>query len=419
VNRQQNILTVHERLAMSKLFVLILAASWPMAAQSNFATLSGRVQDPTQAPIPGARAKLIAKATGSLRETATNAEGLFEAPNLAPGEYSLEVSAAGFADQERDIVLEVGQHMGIDLSLQLGARSETVEVVASTENLKTQDASIGEVVEPKSIEDLPLNGRMLIDLALTVPDAHAGHGAQTGDMSPLYWRPGQRSAITIGGNRPDANYYLLDGVTNTDPTFNTMNLSLSPDAVQEFQVQTGSYSAELGGAGGGQVNVVTRQGGSQFHGTGYEFLRNNKFDARTWNEMPGTSYLRQNNYGGSLGGPVYGKRTFFFANYDRDGHRADSRGSGGRLQRKRRGHLRPHQFALESELQAGAASDYRESADPAQPVPERCHSVRTPQFGGCPDASELRATPEHHGRHGLWHDDEWNAGGVRRRRGFQ
>ena len=172
------------------------------------------------------------------------------------------------------------------------------------------------MVEPKSIQDLPLNGRMLIDLALTVPDAHIGHGAQTGDMSPLYWRPGQRSAITIGGNRPNANYYLLDGVTNTDPTFNTMNLSLSPDAVQEFQVQTGSYSAELGGAGGGQVNIITRQGGSQFHGTGYEFLRNNALDARTWNEMPGTSHLVQNNYGGSIGGPLFGKQTFFFANYE-------------------------------------------------------------------------------------------------------
>jgi hypothetical protein len=91
------------------------------------------------------------------------------------------------------------------------------------------------VVEPKSIEELPLNGRMLIDLALTVPDAHIGHGAQTGDMSPLYWRPGQRSAITIGGNRPNANYFLLDGVTNTDPTFNTMNLSCRPMPCRSFR----------------------------------------------------------------------------------------------------------------------------------------------------------------------------------------
>ena len=206
--------------------------------------------------------------------------------------------------------------MALDLALTLGEKHETVEVVESADMLRTEDVSLGEVVEPKSIQDLPLNGRMLLDLALTVPDAHIGHGAQTGDMSPLYWRPGQRSAITIGGNRPNANYFLLDGVTNTDPTFNTMNLSLSPDAVEEFQVQTGSYSAELGGAGGGQINVITRQGTTDFHGTLYEFLRNNALDARTWNELPGNTHLVQNNFGGALGGPLFGKKTFFFANYE-------------------------------------------------------------------------------------------------------
>lgn len=104
------------------------------------------------------------------------------------------------------------------------------------------------MIEPASIRELPLNGRMLINLVLTVPGAHMSHGAQTGATNPLYWRPGQRSAVSIGGNRPNANYFLLDGTTNTDPTFNTLNLSPSPDAVQEFKVQTGSYSAEMGGA---------------------------------------------------------------------------------------------------------------------------------------------------------------------------
>ena len=135
-------------------------------------------------------------------------------------------------------------------------------------------------------------------------------------MNALYWRPGQRSAITIGGNRPNANYFLVDGVTNTDPTFNTQNISLSPDAVQEFQVQTGSYAAEMGGAGGGQINHRHSFGHEQFHGTAYEFLRNNALDARSFNEMSGDSHLVQNNYGASFGGPVYGKKTFFFVNYE-------------------------------------------------------------------------------------------------------
>jgi hypothetical protein len=146
---------------------------------------------------------------------------------------------------------------------------------------------------------------MLIDLVLTVPGAHVSHGAATGDMSTLYWRPGQRSAVSIGGNRPNANYFLLDGATNTDPTFSTQNFSASPDAVQEFQVETGSYSADMGGAGGGQINVVTRSGSSHFHGTAYEFLRNGALDAHSFNQMGGSNFLVQNNFGAALGGPIW------------------------------------------------------------------------------------------------------------------
>ena len=301
---------------MSRLVGVLLAVCASLCAQSNFATLSGRIQDPSQAPVSGARVTVRAKATDAVRLSVTNDQGLFETPNLLPGEYSVEVSKPGFAVQARSIVLEVGQRMGLDLSLTLGEQRQTLLVVEAAEVLKTQDVSLGEVVEPRSIQDLPLNGRQLIDLALTVPEAHVSHGAQTGDMSPLYWRPGQASSISIGGNRPNANYFLLDGVTNTDPTFNTINLSPSPDVVQEFQVQTGSYLAELGGSGGGQINIITRQGANQFHGTAYEFLRNNALDARTWNEMPGSSHLVRNNFGGSVGGPLIGKKTFFFANYE-------------------------------------------------------------------------------------------------------
>ena len=164
-------------------------------------------------------------------------------------------------------------------------------MTARAEALKTEDTSLGEVVENKSLQELPLNGRMLLDLALTVPNSHAGHGAQMGDMNPLYWRPGQNSSLTISGNRPNANYFLIDGTANTDPTFNTQNLSLSPDAVREFQVQTGTYSAEMGGGGGGQINIVTKAGTSKYHGTVYEFLRNGAMDAHSFNEDPGQAIV--------------------------------------------------------------------------------------------------------------------------------
>src|SRR5207247_11014726 len=158
--------------------------------------------------------------------------------------------------------------------LSVESRKEVVEVSTLPEVLHTDEVSIGEVGEPASSENLPLNGRMLIDLVLTVAGAHVSHGAQTGNMNPLYWRRGQRSAVSVGGSRPNGNYFLLDGTTNTDPTFNTQNLSPSPDAVQEFKVQTGSYSAEMGGAGGGQITIVTRGVRNQYPDTVYEFLRN-------------------------------------------------------------------------------------------------------------------------------------------------
>ncbi len=288
----------------------------PVFGQSNYAALGGTVYDPQQRPVVGATVQVTSQSTRIARQTASNEKGIFEITALQPGEYELEVRAAGFAPRQQVLRLEVGQQMMLDLNLGIAAVRDATQVNALGEALHASDASVGEVIEPSAIRQLPLNGRMLIDLVLTVPGAHQGHGAQTGDMNPLYWRPGQRSSVTIGGNRPNANYFLLDGATNTDPTFNTLNLSPSPDAVQEFKVQTGSYSAEMGGAGGGQINIVTRSGGSQFHGTAYEFLRNGVLDGLTLNETSTTNHLVQNNFGASLGGPLMGRKTFFFVNYE-------------------------------------------------------------------------------------------------------
>src|SRR5438093_6508458 len=284
--------------------------------QSNYATLSGNVLDVLGAAVAGAQIRLIAAGTGAERLVDSNEAGLFQVPGLLPGEYQITVTKNGFAEFTQTLRLEVGQQSSLDVKLALASVSNKVEVGANSGPvLRTTDASVGEVVEPAAIQQLPLNGRMLIDLVLTVPGAHEGHGAQTGDMNPLYWRPGQRSSVTIGGARPNANYYLLDGTTNTDPTFNTLNVSPSPDAVEEFKVQTGSYSAEMGGAGGGQINIVTRSGSNQSHGTAYEFLRNGALDAHSFDAM-GTNHLAQNNFGASFGGPIARNRTFFFANYE-------------------------------------------------------------------------------------------------------
>jgi hypothetical protein len=297
------------------ILLCLLFSSVSTLAQSNYAVLSGRVTDPQNRAITAASVQLTSGRTGAVRRVVSNEQGIFEISSLLPDGYELKVTAPGFASRVETLRLEVGQKLTVDVSLNLESVIQTVEVADLAQVLHTTDAAVGEVIEPAAIKDLPLNGRMLIDLVLTVPGAHVSHGAQAGDMNPLYWRPGQRSAVSIGGNRPNANYFLLDGATNTDPTFNTLNLSPSPDAVQEFKVQTGSYSAEMGGAGGGQVNIVTRSGSNNFHGTVYEFLRNGALDAHGFESM-GNNHLVQNNFGASVGGPIVHNHTFFFVNYE-------------------------------------------------------------------------------------------------------
>jgi carboxypeptidase family protein len=302
---------------MRKFRIPLFFLSFSAAAfcQSNYGVITGTVSDVQHLRVATATIELKAAGTGAVRHLVTNDQGLFEAPALLPDDYELAVEAPGFATSKQTVRLEVGQRLAVDIMLKIGSVSEGVKVSAEGEVLHMKDASVGEVIEPKSIRELPLNGRMLIDLVLTVPGSHIGFGAQTGATNPLYWRPGQRSAVVIGGSRPNANYFLLDGATNTDPTFNTQNLSPSPDAVKEFQVQTSSYTADMGGAGGGQINIVTHSGSSQYHGTAYEFHRNGALDASSFGSM-GNNHLVQNNFGGSFGGPLTGKNTFFFGNYE-------------------------------------------------------------------------------------------------------
>ena len=297
------------------LLLLLLVFALPADGQSNYAVLSGSVTDLQHLPVAGAAVQLTAVSTGAIRRAVTNQQGVFEAPALLPDDYELKIEASGFTIAKQTLRLEVGQKLALDIVLKIGSVAEGVKVTAGSEVLHATDASVGEVVEPTSIRELPLNGRMLIDLVLTVPGAHVGFGAQTGSTNPLYWRPGQRSAVVIGGARPNANFFLLDGASNTDPTFNTQNLSPSPDAVKEFQVETSSYTADMGGAGGGQINIVTHSGSSQFHGTAYEFLRNGAMDASTFESM-GNNHLVQNNFGRFFGGPLIKRSTFFFVNYE-------------------------------------------------------------------------------------------------------
>src|SRR5258708_1872488 len=191
------------------LALLLVCGCTALVAQSNFATLRGSVEDQQKRPAIGALLQLKSVATGEVRTAAVNNEGLFEIAALKPGEWALEINAAGFAPVNRIVQLEVDQQVRLDLTLHLGSEKTSVDVVGLAEVLKTSDASVGEVIEPKSIRELPLNGRMLLDLAVIVPGSHMSHGAQTGETNPLYWRPGPASAVHVGAHRPNRNYFLI------------------------------------------------------------------------------------------------------------------------------------------------------------------------------------------------------------------
>ena len=285
-------------------------------AQANGARIDGIVSDSQMLPLPVVKVVLSETRTGLQRATETSSSGSYEFPGLNPGQYELAVRANGFAEKVQELTLEVNQALRLDLTLKVGQVTEHVEVVGSIAMLRTADASLGEVIEPTLTHELPLNGGHLLDLAELAPSVHSGSGAQTGNTNPLYWRPQQNSALSVGGNRPNANYFLLDGSTDTDPTFNTLAFSPAPDSVREFKVQTGSYSAEFGGAGGAQINIVTKAGTNHLHGDVYEFIRNSALDARSFNDPSQIPHLSQNQFGGSIGGPIRSHNTFFFANYE-------------------------------------------------------------------------------------------------------
>ncbi|TAM82485.1 MAG: carboxypeptidase regulatory-like domain-containing protein [Acidobacteria bacterium] len=286
-------------------------------AQANFASVSGEVLDAQKAAIPGATIILTSSATGLRRSTVSNGTGFYDFTDVNPGDYQLRVEASGFQSELRNFVLAVNQVLRLDLALQVGSKTQQVVVKGVPPPLRTTDATLGEVIDPTLTGQLPLDGRHVLDLAIMAPATapNMGMGVQDGNQNQLYWRPGQGTEFTAAGNRANANYYLLDGTADSDPTFWALSLSPSPDAIQEFKVQTGSYSAEFGGAGGAQVNMITRSGTNNLHGTAYEYLRNTALDARVWNAT-NVPHLVQNQFGASLGGPIQKNKTFFFANYE-------------------------------------------------------------------------------------------------------
>ncbi|HET8546476.1 MAG TPA: TonB-dependent receptor, partial [Bryobacteraceae bacterium] len=314
-------------------WTLAAAAAW---AQTTSTSILGTVTDPQGAAIANAKITVRNAGTGVVSTTVTTNTGDYTVPLLDVGEYEVSVEMPGFRSAtQTGVRLEINEKARVDFQLQVGAQAERITVTAEATLLKTDEASVGGVVEQRRLVELPMNGRNVGNFATLNPGVQFGsrHGydglSGGGGGIPI---PGQTIAIVANGQRETNQHATLDGVVATEARVNTVPFSPSPEAMQEVQVLTGSYSAEYGFNSGAQLVMVMRSGTNDVHGSLYDFLRNDKLDAEGFFQNYFTpagaprvrkTALRQNQFGGVLGGPVYipkiydgRNRTFFMFNYE-------------------------------------------------------------------------------------------------------
>jgi hypothetical protein len=324
------------------LLVVTLLCVGLVFAQSTNASINGLVLDPTGAAIAGADVVVVNDVTGVQLATKTNGEGIYVVSNLPPGPYRIQVSNRGFKTIIKpDIIIHVQDALAINFTLPIGAASEVVTVRGGTSLVNAENAAVSTVVDRTYVENMPLNGRSFQDLILLTPGVVTSSPQTTfpaGDINT-------HGEFSVNGQRTESNYYTVDGVSANisirpvgdtrvavggslpaSTSLGTTQALISLDALEEFRVQSSTFSAEYGRNPGGQFSFASRAGVNQWHGTAYDYVRNDVFDANDWfnnlNSLPRMA-LRQNDFGGTLGGPVSipsrynGKdKTFFFFSYE-------------------------------------------------------------------------------------------------------
>jgi hypothetical protein len=306
---------MRQRLLMGVVFLFAFAL--PAFGQTPSGEISGTVSDSSGSVMPGVRVTLTNAATNAIRLTQTNESGLYVFPAVPPGTYNLKVELEGFSSAEQtNINVQVGSANRFPFTLAIGQLSDVVSVVADTPVIQTQNASIGTVIENRSIVELPLNGRNYLQLASLIPGATTNGPASAQGQQRM---GGQRNSfsLNVSGQRIHYNHYSLDGVENTDLNFNSYMLLPSVDALEEFKVESGIFGAEFGRAVA-QINASTKSGTNAFHGTVFEFMRNAKMDAKNFfdpADKPIPPFTR-NQYGTTVGGPVFRDKLFFMFNWE-------------------------------------------------------------------------------------------------------
>jgi len=310
-------------LLLCALVVLSLCAALRLDAQVTGGTILGTVTDATGGAVPKVEISITNTATGLVTTVTTSSEGFYSVPNLLPGTYQVTAKSAGFSTAVvNGITLTVGAQQSVNIALKVGETSQQVEVTSTAVTIELASSAISQVVSGPTVRELPLNGRSWTDLAQLQPGVNAIHtqpGTNTSDRASRGW--GQ--ALTISGARPTSNLYRLNGISlndnmNTAPgSFLAGNLGV--DSIGEFSVLTGNFSAEYGKSAGGVINAITKSGTNQFHGTAYEFLRNEAMDAKNFFDPPAPTKIapfKQNQFGASAGGAIQKDKMFVFGDYE-------------------------------------------------------------------------------------------------------
>ncbi len=296
------------------LFAALIGSVLPAAAQYNTAEISGIVKDSQGGALPGATVTATHTASGRMVTRTTDESGRFFLPALPVGAFTLTAELEGFRKYtQQGLVLAVGQKVEIPLTLQIGQLTDTVTVTAETPLLRTANVDIAEIIDNRQVVQLPLNGRQFVQLAqltdgVTIPPGGT-RGSALGQAGPL---------PNVYGQRGGHNIYLLDGVKVTDEYFNNLVISPSVDAIQEFKIDKTMYPAEFGGKASALINVVTKSGGNQVHGSGLLFARDERFDAKNYfaDQSKPNPELDQTQFGFNIGGPLRKNQSFFFASYE-------------------------------------------------------------------------------------------------------
>jgi len=302
---------------LSRTLVGFAIAAAAAVAQTFYGSVIGTVTDQTGSAVAGATVTLIDLAKAERRNAQTDDSGSYQFVNLVPGQYRVEIEKPGFRRFVRDpITVEVQSAVRIDVPMQVGDVTQTVEVQAQTPLIQTEDASLGRVVESRKVLEMPLNGRNIFGLVALVPGVVPGgqSGTTPTGANPFAWGNYQ-----IGGGQANQSASYLDGAPLNTVYGNLTSLVPTQDAIQEFRVQTNNLGPEFGHLAGGAINLTTKSGSNSLHGSAYEFLRNRSLNANTFfNNRAGVSRpaFTQNQYGANVGGPVIKDKTFFFFSWE-------------------------------------------------------------------------------------------------------